>query len=64
MRVNPDCQVLDVNGEVIPRLYAVGLDIGNALGQLYPGSGSAVCVTLNTGRISGAHAAALKPWTE
>ncbi|MGA9351694.1 MAG: FAD-dependent oxidoreductase [Anaerolineae bacterium] len=56
LRINSKAQVIDVSGNVIPRLYAAGLCSGGFIGDMYPGSGSAICTALNTGRIAGKNA--------
>ena len=58
VRINTDCRVLDVNGEVIPRLYAAGMVAGGFIGPYYPGSGTALCSTVCFGRISAKNAVA------
>jgi urocanate reductase len=62
VRINTDARVLDVHGEVIPRLYAGGMVAGGLVGPYYPGSGTAVGTTVCFGRISGANASAEEPW--
>ena len=57
LKINKDTQVIDVNGEVIPNLYAAGLNAGGWIGPYYPGSGTAVVGTVHWGRKAGAHAA-------
>lgn len=59
LTINGDAQVLNVFGEIIPRLYATGSTTGGWRGKLYPGSGTAVSVTVTFGRIAGQHAATL-----
>lgn len=59
LRINTNAQVLDTNGEVIPGLYAGGLNAGGWIGPYYPGSGTAVMGTIHWGRKAGAHAAGL-----
>ncbi len=36
MKINPDMQVLDKKGRVIPGLYAVGNNAGSFYGMVYP----------------------------
>lgn len=60
VRINTDTQVLDVNGNVIPRLYAGGLNAGGWIGPYYPGSGTAIMGTVHWGRKAGANAAMLE----
>jgi len=63
VRINTSAQVLDVHGEVIPRLYAGGMVAGGIIGPYYPGSGTAVAITVCFGRISGQNAAAEAAWS-
>lgn len=62
VRINPDTQVLDVEGEVIPRLYAGGMVAGSYVGAYYPGSGTAIGGAVCFGRIAGQMAAAEESW--
>jgi fumarate reductase flavoprotein subunit len=62
LRINAQAQVLDTQGKAIPRLYAIGSTTGGGIGRIYPGSGAAICRTLNLGRIAGQNAAREKPW--
>lgn len=57
LKINTQCQVLDVNGNVIPHLYAGGMAAGGFIGPYYPGSGTAILATVALGRISGENAA-------
>ncbi len=57
LKINTKCQVIDVNGQVIPHLYAGGMAAGGFTGPYYPGSGTAVLVTVVLGRIAGENAA-------
>lgn len=59
LRINTDAQVLNTQGEVIPGLYAGGLNAGGWIGPYYPGSGTAIIGTIHWGRKAGAHAASL-----
>jgi fumarate reductase flavoprotein subunit len=63
VRINTSAQVLDVHGEVIPRLYAGGMVAGGIIGPYYPGSGTAVAITVCFGRIAGQNAAAEENWS-
>jgi urocanate reductase len=63
VRINTSAQVLDVHGEVIPRLYAGGMAAGGIMGPYYPGSGTAVATTVCFGRIAGQNAAAEAAWS-
>ena len=58
LKINVDTEVIDVNGNVIPHLYAAGLNAGGWLGPYYPGSGTAIIGTVHWGRKAGAKAAA------
>ena len=49
-----------MNGNVIPHLYAAGLNAGGWVGPYYPGSGTAVMGTVHWGRKAGKAAAANK----
>ena len=56
LKINGNAQVLDTDGNVIPRLYAAGTNSGGVLGEYYPGSGSALIQGLTIGRIACAYA--------
>ncbi len=62
VKINTSAQVIDVNGEAIPRLYAGGMAAGGCVGAYYPGSGTAVATTVCYGRIAGTNAAAETAW--
>jgi len=62
VKVNTRSQVIHVSGEVIPRLYAAGVNMGGLVGEFYPGSGSVLNGILTFGRIAGKNAALEKPW--
>lgn len=57
LKINTNTEVLDVNGKVIPHLYAAGLNAGGWIGPYYPGSGTAVMGTVHWGRRAGMVAA-------
>jgi len=59
--INNDARVLDVFGNVIPRLYASGCVTGGTMGKYYPGCGIYVTVAVCFGRIAGKNAAAETP---
>jgi len=61
-RRNGNCQVLDVTGTPIPRLYSAG-ELGSFYGMLYNGGGN-IGECLLTGRIAANNAAKLTPWVE
>ena len=63
MKINPKGQVIDVRGEPIPRLYAGGMVAGGFIGPYYPGSGTAVAVTLCYGRITAENAVKEEAWS-
>ncbi|MHA6603624.1 FAD-dependent oxidoreductase [Aerococcus urinae] len=50
LRINTDGKVLDVFGQVIPGLYAAGLNAGEWIGPYYPGSGTAISGIIHQGR--------------
>ena len=59
MRTNTDGEVIDVEGKVIPNLYAVGESAnGHLIGYFYPQSGTSLCMCFCFGRYAGAAAAA------
>ena len=58
LKINVNAEVIDVNGNVIPHLYAAGLNAGGWIGPYYPGSGTALIGTVHWGRKAGASAAA------
>lgn len=59
--VNTNIQVLNVFGEVIPRLYAVGNMVGGFKGKVNAGCGQALGWTYTSGRIAGQHVVTLDP---
>lgn len=59
--VNTNTQVLNVFGEVIPRLYAVGNMVGGFKGKVNAGCGQALGWTYTSGRIAGQHVVTLEP---
>ena len=61
LKINTDAQVVDVWGNVIPRLYAAGQVSGGVIGEHYPGSGTALNALVTFGRIAGAKVAAETP---
>jgi succinate dehydrogenase/fumarate reductase flavoprotein subunit len=59
LRRNSKCQVVDPNGQPIPRLYSAG-ELGSFWGWMYNGGGNnAECFC--TGQIAARHAVAMKP---
>jgi fumarate reductase flavoprotein subunit len=62
LKINVNAEVLDVHGEVIPRLFAGGLASGGWIGPYYPSSGIAIMGGLHWGRKAGSSAAALEAW--
>ncbi len=60
VKINVETQVLKPNGEVIPRLYAGGLNAGGWIGPYYPGSGTAIIGIVHWGRKAGSNVAKLK----
>lgn len=59
LRINGNAQVIDVYGQPIPRLYAVGNTSGSVMGAAYPGGGATVGAGCVMGYVAGKHAAAL-----
>ena len=57
--INLDCQVLDVNNNPIPGLYAAGMASAGWVGPFYPGSGTALLGAIHFGRKAGKVVAAL-----
>ena len=57
LKINVNTEVVDVNGNVIPHLYAAGLNAGGWIGPYYPGSGTAVMGCVHWGRKAGSMAA-------
>ncbi len=62
LKINGKGQVKNVNGLIIPGLYAGGMAAGGFIGPYYPGSGTAIASTVCFGRIAGRNAASEKPW--
>jgi len=62
LKINTNSQVIDVFDQPIPRLYAGGMAAGGIIGPYYPGSGTAVGMTIHFGRIAGRNAAGLESW--
>jgi len=62
LKINTKTQVIDVEGKVIPRLYAGGMCAGGYMGPYYPGSGTAIAATVYLGRICGENACKEQPW--
>lgn len=53
LKVNANCQVIDNEGNIIPGLYATGMNAGGWLGSYYPFVGAALNGSLATGIIAG-----------
>lgn len=62
VKINLKTQVIDVYNKPIPRLYAGGMVAGGIIGPYYPGSGTAISITVHFGRSAGKNAAAEEPW--
>jgi 3-oxosteroid 1-dehydrogenase len=60
-RVNPQAQVLDVDGAAIPGLYAAGNVMAGVTGAGYPGAGSTIGAGMTFGFLAGRDAAKQKP---
>lgn len=64
LRTNRDTQVLDTQGQPIPRLYAAGAIMsGMYTAPFYNACGWSVLGTVHWGRKAGVHVAALDAWT-
>lgn len=61
LQIDVDAQVIDVNGDPIPHLFAGGMAAGGWIGPYYPGSGTAIAGTVHWGRTAGASAAGAAP---
>lgn len=57
---NGQCQVLDIDGNPIPRLYSAG-EFGSIYAYMYNGGGN-VSEAVATGRVAGQQCAALESW--
>ena len=62
LKINPEAEVVDVWGQVIPRLYAAGNMAAGVIGENYPGSGTSLNQGVTFGRIAGENAAAEDSW--
>ena len=60
LRINANAQVLNVWGQPIEHLYAVGNTSGSVMGAAYPGGGSTLGAGCVFGMLAGRHAAAVK----
>jgi urocanate reductase len=63
LEIDAKAQVINLAGEVIPHLYAGGMNSGGWYGLYYPGSGTSLMGGLVLGRIAGASAAAATAWS-
>ncbi len=57
LKINVDTQVVNINNDPIPRLFAVGMNSGGWIGPYYPGSGTAIMGCMHWGRKAGTNAA-------
>ncbi|NSW84259.1 MAG: FAD-dependent oxidoreductase [Syntrophothermus sp.] len=62
LKINTKGQVMNVEGKVIPRLYAGGMCAGGFIGPYYPGSGTAIAATVYFGRLCAQNACQEQPW--
>ncbi|HSM25727.1 MAG TPA: FAD-binding protein [Anaerolineaceae bacterium] len=60
LRINSNAQVIDIKGNPIPRLYAVGNTSGSVFGDAYPGGGSCLGAGGVFGMLAGRHAVGLE----
>jgi fumarate reductase flavoprotein subunit len=56
VRINVKAQVIDLNGKVIPHLYAGGQTAGGQMGPFYPNTGTGVMSTVFFGRTAAQNA--------
>jgi len=54
--INNKAQVVDAYDQAIPGLYAAGSVTGGLIGEVYPGSGTAIATLFATARIAAEHA--------
>lgn len=62
LKIDTNAQVFDTAGNLIPHLYAGGMNSGGWYGLYYPGSGTSLTGGLYFGRVAGASAAAAESW--
>lgn len=62
LKINTQCEVVDNKGDVIPHLYAGGMNSGGWYGNYYPGSGTSLTGGLVLGYTAGESAAAAQSW--
>jgi len=62
LMVNTNAEVIDNAGNVIPHLYAGGMNSGGWYGNYYPGSGTSLMGGLVLGSIAGEQAAVAQTW--
>ncbi len=60
LQINPNGQVLDVWGNPIPRLYAVGNASGSVMGAGYPGGGGTIGSGITFGFLAAEHLATIE----
>lgn len=63
LKINASCEVVGIDGEVIPHLWAGGMNSGGWYGGYYPGSGTSLTGGLVLGHIAGESAAASSSWS-
>lgn len=61
LEINKFGQVVDLDGNVIPRLYAVGNTSGSVMGAAYPGGGSTLGAGFTFSYLAALHAVASEP---
>ena len=52
-RIDPDCHAYDMDGQIIPGLFAAGEASGGVLGERYVGGGNSVANAITMGRVAG-----------
>lgn len=60
LATNGDAQVLDMEGNAIPGLYAIGNTSASVMGPSYPGAGATIGPAMTFGYLAGRHAAGAK----
>jgi hypothetical protein len=63
LKINANSQVIDIDGDIIPRLYAGGRTTGGLTFHLYPVCGTDYGSAMWQGRVAGRNVATLNPWT-
>lgn len=62
LRINKNAQVVNVNGNPIPRLYAASCTVANPLGRGYGWGGGTIACGVVFGQIAAEHVSTLSAW--